>query len=60
MNESDTKKIFERFYRVDRSGKIPGSGIGLALVDRILKLYDWSIFVESKFDQGTIFSIKTK
>jgi signal transduction histidine kinase len=60
MNESDTKKIFERFYRVDRSGKIPGSGIGLALVDRILKLYDWSISVESKLDQGTIFSIKTK
>jgi signal transduction histidine kinase len=27
MNETDTKKIFNRFYRVDRTGQTPGSGI---------------------------------
>lgn len=47
MKEEDIKKILERFFRVDRSGKYAGSGIGLALVDRIIKLYGWSLIVES-------------
>lgn len=48
MKREDMEKIFERFFRVDRSGIYTGSGIGLALVDRIIKLYGWIISVESK------------
>lgn len=48
MKQEDMEKIFERFFRVDRSGTYTGSGIGLALVDRIIKLYGWTISVESK------------
>jgi signal transduction histidine kinase len=47
MDAEVTEKIFDRFYRVDRSGAIAGSGIGLALVDRIVKLYGWEISVKS-------------
>ncbi len=60
MNTEDVKKIFERFFRVDRSSKYTGNGIGLALVDRIIKLYGWTISVGSVLGKGTIFSIKTK
>ncbi len=60
MKREDMEKIFERFFRVDRSGIYTGSGIGLALVDRIIKLYGWIISVESKIWEGTLFSIKIK
>jgi signal transduction histidine kinase len=48
MTEEESKKIFERFYRVDRSGRIPGTGIGLTIVERIVQLYGWTIEVESE------------
>lgn len=60
MGQEDTKKIFERFFRVDRSGKYAGNGIGLALVDRIIHLYGWTVSVKSVLGEGTTFSIKTK
>lgn len=60
MKEEDTKKIFDRFFRIDRSGTVPGSGIGLALVDRIVKLYNWKISVTSELWKGTTFSLKMK
>jgi signal transduction histidine kinase len=60
MTEENTRKIFDRFYRVDRSGAIAGSGIGLALVDRIVKLYGWEISVKSILWEGTTFSLRTK
>lgn len=47
MSEDDREKIFDRFFRVDRSGKYPGTGIGLSMVDRIVKLYGWQISVDS-------------
>jgi two-component system, OmpR family, phosphate regulon sensor histidine kinase PhoR len=60
MKEEDTRKIFDRFYRIDRTGTTPGTGIGLALVDRITKLYGWGISVQSVLGEGTTFRIKTK
>lgn len=60
MTETETKKIFERFYRADRSGKIPGTGIGLTIVERIVRLYGWSIEVESEKWVGTSFVIRMK
>ncbi|MFZ4461458.1 MAG: sensor histidine kinase [Patescibacteria group bacterium] len=43
MSEENVAKIFDRFFRVDRSGKYAGTGIGLAIVDHIIKLYGWTI-----------------
>ena len=53
MKQEHVEKIFDRFFRVDRSGTYAGSGIGLALVDRIVKLYGWDISVESTIGEGT-------
>ncbi|MHC4412940.1 MAG: PAS domain-containing sensor histidine kinase [Planctomycetota bacterium] len=51
-------KIFERFYRVQRTGqKIQGTGLGLAIVRKIMTMHSGRIEVESELNQGTVFSI---
>ncbi len=52
-------KLFERFHRVSntRSRTHEGSGIGLALVQELIKLHGGAIQVESTVDQGTTFII---
>ncbi|MHA4737713.1 sensor histidine kinase [Dyadobacter sp. MSC1_007] len=53
-------RIFERFYRIDksRSKDIGGTGLGLAIVKHILNAHDTKIAVMSKPDKGTTFSFK--
>lgn len=52
-------RIFERFYRVDksRSQKAGGTGLGLAIVKHIAALFEAEIKVESEPDKGTIFTV---
>ena len=51
-------RIFERFFRVDRSGSrsAGGSGLGLAIVKHIIDAHDEKIYVESQFGVGSEFS----
>ncbi len=51
-------RLFERFYRVDksRSREHGGSGLGLAIVKHILEAHDQEIFVKSTPGQGSTFS----
>jgi len=50
--------IFERFYRVRRDGlDIEGNGLGLAIVEKILRLHDGQIEVESREGEGTTMKI---
>jgi len=52
-------KIFDRFYRVDksRSRKLSGSGLGLAICKWIIDLHGGEISLESQEDQGTTFKV---
>ncbi len=51
-------RIFERFYRVDKSGsrKEGGSGLGLSIVKHIVEAHNEKIFVESQLGIGSEFS----
>lgn len=55
-------RLFERFYRVDRSGsrKEGGSGLGLAIVKHLLEAHKEKIYVESTFGMGSEFSFTLK
>ena len=41
--QSDHKKVLQRFYRLEQSRNMPGSGLGLALVNAIAKLHSASL-----------------
>ncbi|SRX52280.1 cell wall metabolism sensor histidine kinase WalK [Aequorivita sp. CIP111184] len=51
-------RIFERFFRVDKSGsrKEGGSGLGLSIVKHIVEAHNEKIYVESQFGIGSEFS----
>jgi two-component system, NtrC family, sensor histidine kinase PilS len=53
MEEQDLKKIFEPFYTT----RDMGTGLGLAVVSRIMALYDGKIHVQSEFGKGTLFTL---
>lgn len=57
--KENRQKIFERFFREDTShaSRIAGSGIGLAIVKKIVEKYKGEIKVQSNQPQGTIFTI---
>jgi signal transduction histidine kinase len=53
MNPEQLSRIFEKFYRADRSGHIPGTGLGMVLVKDIMEAHGGRVFVESELNSGT-------
>jgi two-component system phosphate regulon sensor histidine kinase PhoR len=53
-------RLFERFYRVDRarSRELGGTGLGLAIVKHLAKAHGGEVTVESRFGEGTQFTIE--
>ncbi len=58
IEEKNLPRLFERFYRVEksRSRDQGGSGLGLAIVKHIVEAHDQEVFVESKIGKGSVFS----
>ena len=59
ISKNDIGRIFEKFYRVDKSRNksLGGVGLGLAIVKNIINIHDWMIDVESKEKEYTSFKI---
>lgn len=60
--EDEIKKIFEPFYRVDKSRdkKITGYGLGLSIVKKILDRHNFTFELKSSSGEGTEFNIYIK
>lgn len=60
IDKEEQDRIFERFYRVDksRSRDIGGTGLGLAIVKHVVSVFNGSIHVESQLNKGSTFLIK--
>ncbi len=60
LSEEDKKRIFERFYTVDKShnGGGGGFGLGLAIVKKLCKRAGWRLTVESALGEGTAFTVE--
>ncbi|WP_081210580.1 sensor histidine kinase [Salegentibacter sediminis] len=58
IEKDNIPRLFERFYRVDKSGsrKEGGSGLGLSIVKHIIEAHNEKIYVESVFGVGSEFS----
>ena len=58
IDKKNMSRIFERFYRVDKSGARTegGSGLGLSIVKHIIEAHNEKIYVNSKFGIGSEFS----
>ena len=55
--ENEIDRVFDRYYRASTSSGVPGTGIGLSLVQELLKIQGGRIDVESRMGDGTTFTI---
>lgn len=58
ISKKDIDKIFDRFYKADKSRNSDGFGIWLSLVRKIADIYKWKIKVESEKGEGTSFYVE--
>lgn len=57
MEEEEVKKIFDRFYQIDKSHTKPGAGLGMTIAKRIVELSGGKIEVKSKLNESTTFTV---
>ncbi len=62
IEAKNISRLFERFYRVDKSGARSqgGSGLGLSIVKHIIEAHQERIYIESEFGVGSEFSFTLK
>lgn len=56
IEEKNQRRIFDRFARVDH--KIPGSGLGLTIVNAIARAHGGNLSVKSRFGIGSVFTLE--
>lgn len=57
MNKQEVADVLQKYFRAQSSEGIPGMGLGLYLVDRIVRLHNAELIITSELGQGTCFTI---
>ncbi|MDY4187275.1 MAG: HAMP domain-containing sensor histidine kinase [Candidatus Borkfalkiaceae bacterium] len=57
MDKATLDRVFDRYFQGDSSHKSEGNGLGLSIVDRIVKLCEGRITVTSKLGEGSEFKV---
>ena len=57
IDQREIPKIFNRFYRGDKSRSTPGSGLGLSLAQALVRAHGGEILVESTPNEGSRFTV---
>lgn len=60
MSKEHMDHLFERFYRADASGNIPGTGLGLCLVKEIMEIHGGWVDVSSVYGEGSVVTLWLK
>lgn len=58
ISKEEQKKIFEKFYKSDKSRNSDGNGLGLSIVKRIIEIHKGKLILESNIGMGTNIMIK--
>lgn len=58
MDEETKRRMFDKYFRADKSRNTRGNGLGLATVKKIAELLELKIKVDSKTEKGTKFTIE--
>lgn len=53
MSAEQIGHVFDRFYRADTSGVIPGTGLGMSLVKEIMDIFGGEVAISSEMEKGT-------
>ena len=57
MDEQTQKRMYDKYFRGDKSRSTQGNGLGLSMVKKIADLLDIELKVKSQVSKGTQFSI---
>ena len=57
MTPEVLKRIYEKFYRADQSGNIPGTGLGMSIMKDIIDYHGGEIIINSEYGVGTTINI---
>ncbi len=58
IDASDLSKVFQRFYRSPQARSLPGSGLGLAMVDQIAHAHDGRVSAANSVDGGALLTVE--
>ncbi len=57
MDDETQQNIFNKFFQGDKSRSVEGNGLGLPIVQKVLKLVDGKILVQSELGKGSTFTV---
>ena len=52
LKEDELERVFDKFYRVERSERVTGTGLGLAICKGIIEAHDGKIWAENRDGGG--------